>query len=290
MSKRGGLSAKRRNPQEMAALLEVVKRILAAQEEKNTVRHMCYRLEMLGEIPKTETGFATMKDKLADWRKDGSLPYDAFIDESRPPIEPRTFLSAEQGWRWFVRNYRQAMWANQPYHVEVWVEKQPLIPMLESVTWKWGVLLRPIRGFNSLTIEWESAQVFKAYDKVVILSLGDYDPSSQVSVKASERKIREHLWDSKCEFKFIQLAVTPQQIQEWKLPTRPTKEGSHSKKWTGGESAEIDAVPDPQLLRDVLEKAITDLIDWEKWEEMEAIQKAERDRLNRTRLARRRRR
>jgi hypothetical protein len=224
------MSAKRRNPQEMAALLAVVKRILDTQEEKNTVRHMCYRLEMLGEIPKTETGFATMKDKLADWRKDLSLPYDAFIDESRPPIEPTTFSSAEHAWRWLVRIYRQAMWANQPYHVEVWVEKQTLIPMLESVTWKWGVLLRPIRGFNSLTIEWESAQVFKDHDKVVILNLVDYDPSAETSVRASERKIREHLWDSPCDFQFRRVAITPQQIQEWNLSTRPTKEGSHSKK------------------------------------------------------------
>ena len=42
--------------------------------------------------------------------------------------------------------------------------------------------------------------------------------------------------------------MTPWQIEDWHLPTRPTKTtDSRTKRWTGGESVELDAIDANQL-------------------------------------------
>jgi hypothetical protein len=59
---------------------------------------------------------------------------------------------------------------------------------------------------------------------------------------------------------FHRLAVTPQQVEEYGLLTRPTKKSNHSKNFAG-DSVEVDAVPTPilrQLVRDAIEEWIDD--------------------------------
>jgi hypothetical protein len=54
---------------------------------------------------------------------------------------------------------------------------------------------------------------------------------------------------------FERIAVTPQQIEDWHLPTRPTKATDSRAKTFGNISVELDAI-EPEQLRDLVEEAI----------------------------------
>jgi hypothetical protein len=57
------------------------------------------------------------------------------------------------------------------------------------------------------------------------------------------------------EIHFERVAVTPEQIDQWNLPTRPTKISDSRSKGFGDISVELDAIP-PQDLRDLVQIVI----------------------------------
>ena len=80
-------------------------------------------------------------------------------------------------------------------------------------------------------------------------------------------------------FVFPQL---PEHISQFDLPTRPVKQSdSRARNWTGTECVELDAMP-PNELRWIVENAISDCIDDYEWEQMQKIERAERETLTRT--------
>jgi hypothetical protein len=76
---------------------------------------------------------------------------------------------------------------------------------------------------------------------------------------------------------FERLAVRPQQVAMWGLPTRPTKEtDSRARRWTGGESVELDAITAPNL-RELLQDAILTHVDPRRLGVIEAAEASERE-------------
>jgi len=77
---------------------------------------------------------------------------------------------------------------------------------------------------------------------------------------------------------FARLAVTEQQVEEWGLPTRPTKQtDTRARNFTGG-SVEVDAIPASRL-RQILEDAIVSHIDAEAWTRLREVEDLERESL-----------
>jgi len=54
---------------------------------------------------------------------------------------------------------------------------------------------------------------------------------------------------------FDRVALTAEQVGLYDLPTAPPKESSHSKKWRGGETCQLEALP-PDELADVLNTTV----------------------------------
>ncbi|HEX8771733.1 MAG TPA: hypothetical protein VF711_13280 [Acidimicrobiales bacterium] len=77
---------------------------------------------------------------------------------------------------------------------------------------------------------------------------------------------------------FHRLAVTPQQITDYGLPTRPTKTTDSRSRGFEGESVEVDAIPAPELRRLVAD-AIERHIEPGDLERITLIEQAERDAL-----------
>jgi hypothetical protein len=78
------------------------------------------------------------------------------------------------------------------------------------------------------------------------------------------------------EIFFERIAVTPAQIAEWDLPTRPTKKSDSRSKNFGDISVELDAI-DPNVLRGLVEQTIERHLPAAQFEVLKAAEESERD-------------
>jgi len=91
-----------------------------------------------------------------------------------------------------------------------------------------------------------------------------------------EREIQGFAPDK--EIRFHRVAVIPQQIKDWDLPTRPTKQTDSRSKRFSGESVEVDAIP-PKILRELVRQAIVRHLDLDEIEKLGIIEMQEREML-----------
>ena len=244
--------------------------------DRISIRHLCYRLASTGVIAKTEAAFKNVSTHLAHFRKKELIPYGSFVDSTRWYHGSTTFDTAAEALEDSISGYRKNLWRTQPFHVEVWVEKEAVASIVVPVADSWGIKTFVCRGFASLTSTWEAAETFKEAlrrgKKPMILYLGDLDKSGA----DCDKTIRNHfgLHGIVDQVAFKRVAILPQQIEEFGLPTRPAKQ-----KGDPDRCVEIDTLSSAQI-RELLEGEITSLIDPDEWNRLLAIEKAEREALD----------
>ena len=171
--------------------------------------------------------------------------------------------------------YRKDLWVDADAFVEVWCEKDALAGVLSDITFVFDVPLMVARGFASKTYLNEAAVSMSQQDRpCYVYHFGDHDPSGvEAAIKIQEGLSR---LAPEAEIYFMRAAVTPEQIADWNLPTRPTKTtDSRFKKWTGGESVELDAI-EPDMLRRLAEACIGRHLPREEMERLRLIEEGER--------------
>jgi hypothetical protein len=131
------------------------------------------------------------------------------------------------------------------------------------------------RGYASLSFlhsaaEYINSLVVPAY----IYHFGDFDPSGVNAGEKTEETLRELAPDA--EIVFERIAVTPAQIDEWDLPTRPTKTSDTRAKAFGSNlSVELDAI-EPNQLRAIVQEAIEQHLPSDQFEVLKAAEESER--------------
>jgi hypothetical protein len=89
---------------------------------------------------------------------------------------------------------------------------------------------------------------------VFIYHFGDHDPSGQDAGRVLEQELRLHAPEA--DISFRRVAVTSEQVRDWKLPNRPTKlSDPRAKKFGSDWSCELEAI-NPQQLRDLVRQTI----------------------------------
>jgi hypothetical protein len=244
-----------------------------------TVRQVYYQATVKHLVEKTEKGYLKVGQDLVLMRKNGRLPYDWLTDTSRRRIQVACYDGIEHALRQAAEAYRKDLWADADCQIEIWVEKDALAGVIESVTEEYCVPLMVARGYSSLSFLHEAAQYSNSLSlPTYVYHLGDYDPSG---VNAGEKieETRREMTD--VEFHFERLAVTPQQITDWHLPSRPTKlTDSRAKKFGNAESVELDAI-DPARLRDLVKAAIERHLSPARLQELKQAEERERALLKR---------
>jgi hypothetical protein len=258
----------------MRAIADAMIRALEA-DRPMTVRQLFYRLVSGAVIAKTEAEYkGTVVRLLGELRRDGAVPFDWIADNTRWMRKPRTHGSLAEALRRTAETYRRALWDVQDVYVEVWLEKDALAGVLYEVTEAWDVPLMVTRGYPSLSYLHSAAEALAAEGKPSFLYyFGDHDPSGLDITRAVEEGVRE--FAPGADITFERVAVTPAQIAELSLPTRPTKTtDSRSKGFVGG-SVEVDAIP-PAELRRLAEACITRHVDQGAHNRLVAVERAER--------------
>ena len=251
----GSIKRRRRTKADMAKIREAIIRVVEAEHPMN-VRSVFYQLSSrLKLINKTEAEYSqTVGRLLIELRLNGTIPFNHIADNTRWVRKPTTYDSYAEALQDTARFYRQSVWTNQKHYCEVWLEKEGLASVLYPVTSLYDVPLMATKGYSSISFLHSAAETIEAQRKPAFLYyLGDYDPSGLDITKNVERRLRE--FAPQAEIHFERIAVTPQQIEQWELPTRPTKASDTRARGFQGNSVEVDAIP-PTQLRELVQAAI----------------------------------
>jgi len=154
-------------------------------------------------------------------------------------------------------------------------EKDALAGVLIEETSVYDVPLMVARGYSSKSYAYEAAKTIERIAKPAhIYHLGDLDPSGVDAARDVEAKLRRYAPNS--EIHFNRIAVTREQVEEWDLPTRPTKQTDTRAKKFEGTSVELDAIPALQL-RQLVRNSILQHVDLHQLEILRAAEESERE-------------
>ena len=266
----------RRSPKELDKILAACKAVIA-EERVVTLRHLFYRVVTLGLIEKTEEEARKLSYYTMEWRRGGQIRWDSFVDSTRWYHGVQTFDDLADALENSKQCYRRNLWQSQNVYVEIWTEKEAIAAIIQQAAEPFGVPVFPMKGFASGSALYSIARQIRRQrqlgKEVYVYHLGDHDPSGKCIDESTVRNLRE---DHGVEFNFERIAVTPEQIQQYRLPTRPTKKKDPRSKNFKGDSVEVDALP-PHVIRELVEDAISQHIDEQAWQREKEIEEMERE-------------
>jgi hypothetical protein len=257
---------------ETVALMDTLAAILAEQHPMSS-RGAFYAATVAGAVEKTEAGYSKVQRLLVRMRERGQIPWAWISDGTRWRRGVTTYAGPDEALQDIARLYRKDLWRSADEIVEIWLEKEALAGVLMPVVSRWAVDLMVCRGYPSLSYLRSAAEdTIEAAKPLVIYYLGDHDPSG----KDIPRTIARRLDDWHVDFELVQLAVSARQIDEWGLPTRPTKKTDTRAAKFNGDSVELDAIPAARL-RALVDDAIRGHIDEHQVRVLEAVEAEERE-------------
>lgn len=240
-----------------------------------SVRQVYYQATVRNLVDKTEAGYTKVQTDLVLMRKTGLLPYRWLADNTRLQRRPRTHNSVQDALDETARFYRKSLWTDADAYVEIWLEKDALSGVIYPVTSTYDVPLMVARGYASLSFLHSAAEQIADIGKpTFIYHLGDFDPSGVNAGEKIEQTLKEMA--PAADITFQRIGVTPTQIAEWKLPTRPTKTSDTRAKGFGDVSVELDAIPSDRL-RALVKAAIEQHLPQRQLEVLKIAEESERD-------------
>lgn len=267
---------KARKPQRRSLELREAIAAIAAEYERMSVRQLFYQLVARGAIDKTEQAYKRVCDASGQMRLDGSLDYRKIVDGHRTRRQTFAHAGLADALETAHLMYRRNYWLDQPIQIEVWCEKDALSGVIHPVCDRYGVTYVATRGFPSITLRYESAMALAESGKPAhIFYFGDHDASGQQISANLEEELRLHGADITVE----RIALNPNQVRAYGLPTRPGKrsDSRHAAfvSQFGNAAVELDALP-PDVLTDLVEQCILSRIDREAWYQTASIEQLER--------------
>lgn len=258
---------------EVESLRQSLHAIVAAMKPM-TVRQVFYQATVRGLVEKNEAGYVKVQTQLVQMRRSGVLPYTWLVDNTRSQRKPRTFNNVEEALRETARLYRKSLWDQSDAYVEIWLEKDALAGAILPITSLYDVPLMVARGYASLSFLYNAAEYIGIIEvPTYIYHLGDFDPSGVDAGEKIEATLTELA--PRSEIHFERLAVRPWQIEEWHLPTRPTKATDSRARGFGDISVELDAI-EPERLRTIVESAIQAHLPPHQYQVLMAAEESER--------------
>lgn len=214
-----------------------------------------------------DPNYKWLGDLVNDARLAGRIDWNHLADVTRSLRDLAHWDNPQQIMDAVAAQYRTDRWANQPFHVEVWIEKDALVGVIQGVCTRNDVPYFSCRGYTSQTAMWNAArrlQKIARYQRIVIIHLGDHDPSGIDMT----RDIQDRLTMFGCNVQVRRVALNMDQVEQYQPPPNPAKiSDSRSSAYIeeyGDESWELDAL-DPADLTALVQGAILDYRDDALW-------------------------
>lgn len=243
---------------------------------KLTNRQLYYQLVANDIIPNAIEIYKRICKFLTDARYAGLIDWKAIEDRGRVPSMPSEWNNISELIQSATYAYRLPRWEDQDYYVELYCEKQAMESDLKPLTIKYHILFGYNKGYSSASTVYDLAKRVGAKieegKKVMILYVGDHDPSGLDMIRDIKDRVNEFLTEGKQyiepNYEVKQLALNMKQINKYKPPPNPAKITDPRAKWYikefGNKSWELEALK-PEVLIKIVEKGINEFIDIEKY-------------------------
>ena len=226
-----------------------------------TARQIFYRLVGSVDYPKDENAYARLQEHLGNFRRAGLVEFDYIRDDGTTTLAPLEFASPEEILEEAERLASEGQGVRlegQPRWVELWCEAAGMAPQLYRAVNEYGVTVYSSGGFDSLTVKYEAAQRISEREvPTTILHVGDHDPSGLALFNAVAEDVDAFATE---DVEFLRVAVTPDQIERYDLPSAPPKKTDKRSVWRDGDSTvQAEALPPDVLAAEVRQAVETEL-------------------------------
>lgn len=295
---------------------ETICREYAAMGYELTLRQLYYQFVARDIIRNTIQEYKRLGSIINDARLTGLLDWSYIVDRTRN-MEQRARWTAPSDILLAARDsYHIDLWADQNYRPEIWVEKEALVGVVERVANTNDVPYFACRGYVSQSEMWEAGmRMTKHLERgqvPIIFHLGDHDPSGIdmtrditdrvnnfvlynyfIDVMKLESSntgaIMEHIQNAVAvpnlhrPVPVIRIALNMDQIEAYNPPPNPAKitdarYEAYSREY-GEESWELDAL-DPPTISALVDDAVGDIREQDKFDAMLVREEAERGKLS----------
>lgn len=253
-----------------------------AQGYSLTLRQLYYQFVARALIANTERDYKRLGNIISDARRAGMIDWDSIEDRTRfirtisSWDDPRDILDSARD------SYHKDLWKTQDKRFEVWIEKDALIGVIEPICRELDLPHFSCRGYVSDSEMWHAAMRLLRHVRngqdVIVLHLGDHDPSGiDMTRDITDRLNLFSFFKGGIEVRRI--ALTMEQIEEVNPPPNPAKvTDSRYERYSaefGEESWELDAL-EPSYIADLIQNAVFEERDIDRWEEAHKEQEEER--------------
>lgn len=255
----------------LIALINGIVDEYSAQGYRLTIRQLYYQLVARDHIPNTVRSYENTVKLMTNARLAGLVDWDAIEDRTREVLERTHWESGSHILGAVAKQYHEDLWVNQDFRVFVIVEKEALAGVLQRTCRELDVPLLPARGYPSVTTlrEFAKERIIGARQKIIILHLGDHDPSGIDMSRDLEDRLSmfsRHL----VPIDFRRIALTMEQVEELQPPPNPAKvtdsRYSAYRERYGESSWELDALT-PNYLHTLVTNEVREFIDPVLWQE-----------------------
>lgn len=268
---------------ELIATINTIVEDLTSQGYRLTLRQLYYQLVAGAHIPNTVRSYDNIGALLTNARLAGLVDWDAIEDRTRGFISRSHWDNGSDMLRSAARSYHEDLWAGQDTRLFVVVEKEALAGILERTCHQYDVDLLPARGYPSVTTlrEFAKERIMGATRQIVILHLGDHDPSG-MDMSRDLRERLEMFSRFRVPIDFRRVALNMDQIEEQQPPPNPAKTtdarfAEYQSRY-GDDSWELDALS-PKFLHDLVSTEIEAFIDVDVLKKKKARIESIRERL-----------
>lgn len=237
-----------------------------------SVRQIYYQLVVVNAIENKPTSYDRLSALLSDARLAGLVSWTSIDDRLRHLRGETYFEDPHAALKDRLEQYKLDKWIDQPYRIEVMVEKDAAGEVVGTVCEKLGVDYTVLRGYASTSSLWRAGRRYMSYiskgQRPVVLHLGDHDPSGIDMTRDNERRVSMF---AGTPIQFIRLALNMPQIEQYQPPPNPAKVsdsryGEYARKF-GSESWELDAL-DPEVIHQLISSAVLQFRDEKLWDAM----------------------
>ncbi|MHB0964851.1 MAG: hypothetical protein ACYC36_00220 [Bellilinea sp.] len=256
-----------------ATMIQKINRVLEEYRRQGyrlSLRQLYYQLVARDIIPNSLRSYKNIGNLVSNARQAGLIDWGMIEDRNRDTNIPGHWDSPGEIVAAAAQQFRIDKWREQPYHIEVMVEKDALSGVLVPVCRELDIGITANKGYCSSSTMYE---IGKRIDekrslgkKICILYLGDHDPSGIDMT----RDVRERLemYSRLHSIEVDRLALNWEQIEIWQPPENPAKETdsrfSNYARQFGESSWELDAV-EPAQLAELVKNAVMERRDAELW-------------------------